>query len=39
MGRGDRGETMLVLVGWQGRPVVQEQWSGRYGQRGPRWAR
>ena len=39
MHRGDRGETILVLVGWQGRPVIQEQWSGRYGQRGPRWAR
>ena len=39
MGRGDRGETMIVLVGWQGRPVIQDQWSGRYGQRGPRWAR
>jgi hypothetical protein len=39
MGRGDRGETMIVLVSWQGRPVVQDQWTGRFGQRGPRWAR
>lgn len=39
MARGDRGETMIVLVGWRGRPVIEEQWTGRFGQRGPRWAR
>lgn len=39
MGRGDRGETVVLLVSWQGRPIIQERWSGRYGAREPRWAR
>lgn len=39
MGRRDRGATMILLVGWAGQPVIQDRWSGRFGQRGPRWAR
>lgn len=39
MGRGDRGEAIVLLVGWQGRPMIQERWNGRYGARAPRWAR
>lgn len=38
-GRGDRGQQFLLLVRWQGRPVVTERWSGTATQRGPRWSR
>ncbi|MGE0785073.1 MAG: hypothetical protein AB7S26_05240 [Sandaracinaceae bacterium] len=38
-GRGDQGQQSLLLVRWQGRPVVAEQWSGTAMQRGPRWSR
>ncbi len=38
--RGDRGETALLLVtSAGGRATIQDRWTGRYGQRGPRWAR
>ena len=39
MGRGDRGEQMLLLVRWAGRPTIAERWSGTAVQRGPRWSR
>lgn len=39
MGRGDRGEAVVLLVSWQGRPAIQDRWSGAFGARGPRWAR
>jgi len=39
MGRGDRGQTFLLHVAWQGRPVVVDRWSGNATQRGPRWSR
>lgn len=39
MGRGDRGQQILYLVRWQGRPAVAERWSGTAVQRGPRWSR
>ncbi len=39
MGGGDRGQTFLLHVAWQGRPVVVDRWSGTAVERGPRWAR
>ncbi len=39
MGRRDRGEAVVLLVGWQGRPAILDRWSGAFGARGPRWAR
>jgi hypothetical protein len=39
MGRGDPGQQFLLLVQWQGRPVVTDRWSGTAVQRPPRWAR
>lgn len=39
MSRRDRGEAMLLRVSWRGQPVVDDRWDGRFGQRGPRWAR
>ena len=38
-GRRDRGATILLLVEWNGQPTIRNRWSGRFGQRGPRWAR
>ena len=38
MGRGDRGQTFLLHVPWQGRPVVVDRWSGNATQRA-RWSR
>lgn len=35
----DGGETFILLVTWQGGPTIAERWTGRFGQRGPRWAR
>ncbi|HHH28409.1 MAG TPA: hypothetical protein ENK57_08700 [Polyangiaceae bacterium] len=39
MGRGDRGQTFLLHVAWQGRAVIVDRWSGNATQRGPRWSR
>ena len=39
MGGGDRGQTFLLHVAWQGRPVVVDRWTGNATQRGPRWSR
>jgi len=39
MGGGDRGQTFLLHVAWQGRPTVVDRWSGTAVERGPRWAR
>ena len=38
-GRRDRGQQLLMLVRWAGRPTVSERWTGTATQRGPRWSR